>query len=453
MIIPKRSILSFDRRKKQILLLLVCAYTLIVFHFNNKKFDLRFKTSATLPTSSHSSGINLKKYKADRRNLRDLRAQLSYAFPYEPEKPIPRRVWQTWKVGADSAEFPAEFRTFQKDWTASIEEAELFQYSLVPDSYVLPFLQSLYGEVPVIIEAFEAMPSHILKADFLRYLLIYARGGIYSDIDTVPLKPLDSWLSVNPTSLQNFESENTPVPYSNYAKSFKKVDPGFIVGIEADPDRPDWKRWYARRIQFCQWTFQAKPGHPILRELILNITATTLNSVSSCSKKFKKSIDLEHSRDYNVNYRDKRGQDESYDHDALKVSENVDGTDIMNWTGPGIFSDIILNYMSNIINNNDDIMLLNSNLQSSRRTNESTKKFYKKITESLQTHNKMPWEFFSLIEDPVLVDDILVLPITSFSPGVEQMESKPTSDEMAYVEHMFKGTWKDEADNNQQNKE
>lgn len=41
------------------------------------------------------------------------------------------------------------------------------------------------------------MPKSILKADFFRYLILFARGGVYTDIDTVSLKPIDEWISNN----------------------------------------------------------------------------------------------------------------------------------------------------------------------------------------------------------------------------------------------------------------
>ena len=62
-----------------------------------------------------------------------------------------------------------------------------------------------------------------------------------------------------------------------FRNDFRKENrSGLVVGIEADPDRPDWADWYARRIQFCQWTIQLKRGHPMLRELIAKITDITL---------------------------------------------------------------------------------------------------------------------------------------------------------------------------------
>ena len=114
----------------------------------------------------------------------------------------------------------------------------------------------LYGTVPQIIEAYSALPLPILKADYFRYLILLARGGIYADIDTEALKPAHQWL-----------------PETSPANTV-----GLIVGIEADPTRDDWNLWYSRRIQFCQWVMRSKVGHPVVLDTVIRITETTLQS-------------------------------------------------------------------------------------------------------------------------------------------------------------------------------
>ena len=475
---------------------LVLNIIVVFFHLSNKKLNQQFnwvsqpKLSGTnnnsnknnkviLPTTSHpitdnnnnnnnNNILNFKTFQFDPSNIQnlhnsnyliDLREQLSLHFPYDPNKQIPRYIWQTWKYGADSPKLSSAYKDYQNKWNSQHN----WHHSLIKDEEMVPFLNNFYGDIPLVVEAFKAMPNIILKADFFRYLVLYARGGIYTDMDTFPLKDINNWPSINKNFLNNNKNSNNNynLPYKNKGKEVGANDllsvgwnePGFVVGIEADPDRPDWNDWYARRIQFCQWTIQSKPGHPILRELILNITSTTLQSVEDTggSSVYTDLIDPSYQRDYNVNYRGKRLFDKDYNHETLKNSGNVDGTDIMNWTGPGIFSDIIFEYMNNLLDTNNDIVLQNPNLDSNSAENgneKSTKKFYRKIMESLQSFNTIPWEFFSLITKPVIVDDVMVLPITCFSPGVNTMEAKDDMDEMAFVKHMFSGTWKPAADKN-----
>lgn len=461
---PSATGFRIDKRTKQIFFGIIALYTVIAFHLSNCRYAKSFKspkfTNVALPTTSHVENLNLRDFEVKDRHLKDLREQLAMAYPYEPEKSIPRRIWQTWKVKAESSAFPSSFRSYQKDWLEASSQG--FDYMMVPDDDITAFLENLYGEVPLVLQAFKEMPKNILRADFLRYLLLFARGGIYSDMDTYPLKPLNQWPSIDHEKLKEFKETRKPVPYKGFKSGDVSVrderEPGLVIGIEADADRPDWSDWYARRIQFCQWTIQAKPGHPVLRELILNITATTLDSVSSMKGNTADLIDKDHQSDYNVNYRDKRAKDTAYLHEEAKTEENIDGSDIMNWTGPGIFSDIVMEYMNNLIQKNNDVLLLNGNIYTpatvdpaeaaQEDVNQSTKKFYRKISESLLNNRQVPWEFFSLITEPITVDDVMILPITSFSPDVGQMGAKSTDDEMALVKHMFQGSWKGNAGHN-----
>ncbi|CAN3371882.1 initiation-specific alpha-1,6-mannosyltransferase [Diutina rugosa] len=364
------------RRTRQIIVFIVglCGLYFLLSSFNPPR--ARHRTEASSPKLQLQreielnqnwklSGLNFRPNKINR--LPDdttMRSQLSFTFPYEPHKPFPKNIWQTWKVGLDDKTFPKRFQYYQESWD---EQNPGYKHYVVPDAEANEMIASLYKTVPDVARAYSIMPKSILQADFFRYLILYARGGVYSDIDTWGLKPVSTWVSANDT-LNN-----------------KPSNPGVVVGIEADPDRPDWNDWYARRIQFCQWTIQAKPGHPLLRELIARITELTLE------------------RDANGKLSETLGKDES--------------GDIMDWTGPGIFTDYVFKYLNNILQPS-------ANFES---------KNYEKVID---------WEFFTGIQSPMLIDDVMVLPITSFSPDVGQMGAGSSHDALAYVKHMFQGSWK-----------
>jgi mannosyltransferase OCH1-like enzyme len=97
---------------------------------------------------------------------------------------------------------------------------------------------------PFLYQVYTNLPQPILKADLARYLLLETFGGVYSDLDTVPLRPLKDWADGHE----------------------KQV--GFMAGIEVDTTREDWRKWYPRSLGLCQWTFAAAPGHPILSKTI-----------------------------------------------------------------------------------------------------------------------------------------------------------------------------------------
>ncbi|PSS28088.1 glycosyltransferase family 32 protein [Amorphotheca resinae ATCC 22711] len=285
-----------------------------------------------------------------------LKDRLAYQFPYDVESKFPAYIWQTWKYTPASGDFGESFRPAEASWS---EKHPGFIHEVITDQVAVHLLRHLYASVPEVLEAYNSLPLPVLKADFFRYLILLARGGIYSDIDTHAIKSAADWLP----------------------DSVPREAIGLVVGIEADPDREDWAQWYSRRIQFCQWTIQAKPGHPVLRDVVANITLRTLQK--------KKDGSLKSFQDKNV----------------------------IEFTGPAVWTDAIFDYM------NDE-------------------KYFDMNTGS----GNITWRDFTGMTAPKKVGDVVVLPITSFSPGVGQMGAGDYDDPMAFVMHEFEGTWKPESE-------
>ncbi|GAB0137862.1 hypothetical protein EsDP_00006115 [Epichloe bromicola] len=280
--------------------------------------------------------------------------KLAYAFPYDIESKFPAYIWQTWKKTPAEGDF--EFRDQEASWSL---QHPGFVHEVITDDVAVSMLNLFYASVPEVMEAYHALPLPVLKADLFRYLILYARGGIYSDIDTYVIKSALEWVPSH-------------IPRQTI---------GLVIGIEADPDRPDWADWYSRRIQFCQWTIQSKPGHPVLREIIARITNATLAMK-------------------------KQGKLSSFD-----------GKDVVDLTGPAAWTDAVMDYFNDA-------------------------RFFDMKT----SQGKIDWHNFTGTETSKRVGDVIVLPITSFSPGVEQMGSKDYDDPMAFVKHDFEGTWKPESE-------
>ncbi|KAI1337219.1 hypothetical protein F5Y15DRAFT_408272 [Xylariaceae sp. FL0016] len=259
--------------------------------------------------------------------------KLAYQYPYD-----------TWKYTPENAEF--QFREQEASWSRNHPG---FVHEVITDQVAVYLLRMLYASVPEVLEAYNSLPEPVLKADFFRYLILLARGGIYSDIDTVNLKSALDWLP----------------------DSVPKESIGLVVGIEADPDRPDWKDWYSRRIQFCQWTIQSKSGHPVLRDIVARITAETL----------------------------KRKEEGRF----LSKEKSI-----VEFTGPAIWTDTIFDYL------NDP-----------------------RYFDMSHSTGNISYMNFTGMETPKKVGDVVVLPITSFSPGVQQMGAKDYDDPMAFVKHDF----------------
>ncbi|KAF2235973.1 glycosyltransferase family 32 protein [Viridothelium virens] len=285
-----------------------------------------------------------------------LREQLAYQFPYDPEGKFPAYIWQTWKYAPASGDFGESLRPSEASWS---ELHPNFVHEVITDNVAVHLMRHLYASVPTVLDAYNSLPLPVLKADFFRYLILLARGGIYSDIDTAALQSAVNWVPQE-------------VPRSSY---------GLIIGIEADPDRPDWHEWYSRRIQFCQWTIQAKPGHPVLREIVAKITEDTLQMKreGTLTKDSKRSV--------------------------------------MEFTGPGVWTDTVFDYF------NDE-------------------EYFDMST----SQGNITWEHFTGIKAAKKVGDVVVLPITSFSPGIQTMGAGEDDDPMAFVKHAFEGSWKPESE-------
>jgi alpha 1,6-mannosyltransferase len=278
-----------------------------------------------------------------------LREKLLYQFPYDVESKFPAYIWQTWKYTPASGDFGENFRPAEASWS---EKHPGFIHEVITDQVAVHLLRHLYTSVPEVLEAYNALPLPVLKADFFRYLILLARGGIYSDIDTLALKSAAEWLP-----------DNVP-----------REAIGLVVGIEADPDRPDWADWYSRRIQFCQWTIQSKPGHPVLREIVANITIETLKKKEAGTLK--------------------RFKDDS----------------VIEFTGPAVWTDVIFDFL------NDE-----------------------RYFDMTSSKANITWKDFTGMTESRKIGDVVILPITSFSPGVQQMGAEDYDHPMAFVRHDFEG--------------
>lgn len=126
----------------------------------------------------------------------------------------------------------------------------------------------------------------VLRADLLRYMLMYANGGVYADIDTSVLMHVDRWIP---------EQLGSQVVNA-------------IIGIEYDDTT---YKMFVRPISFCQWSLMSKPGHAI----------------------FARAIDRVMS---NLEFLARRQKIASLSH--LKL----DKLDVLEATGPGMISDVVL---------------------------------------------------------------------------------------------------------------
>eukprot|EP00475_Leptophrys_vorax_P032223 TRINITY_DN4957_c0_g1_i1.p2 TRINITY_DN4957_c0_g1~~TRINITY_DN4957_c0_g1_i1.p2 ORF type:complete len:486 (+),score=64.11 TRINITY_DN4957_c0_g1_i1:1747-3204(+) len=130
---------------------------------------------------------------------------------------------------------------------------------------------------PHLIGLFRALPMVVLQADLFRYLLILRFGGFYGDVDTMCLKPIDSWLDYN--SL-------TSVNGKNVTSSPGKVQG--IFGIESDllflhraePGRILENTFFPHPSGFGQFAFASAPDTDVMQDIVGNTTRNLMYLMS-----------------------------------------------------------------------------------------------------------------------------------------------------------------------------
>ncbi len=167
---------------------------------------------------------------------------------------IPHNIWQ---VFLGYSPFDRLGETVQS-WVMKNQD---FSYVLVSDEGATSFVNERYSERPRILHTYQSLKYPIFRSDLLRYMLLEAKGGVYSDLDTTALKPMRGW-----------------IPQDLRARTRA------IVGIEYDQlDDPEPSHGLLERISFCQWTLASSPGHPMM-EKILNEVIEALNKLAKKHK-------------------------------------------------------------------------------------------------------------------------------------------------------------------------
>ena len=66
-----------------------------------------------------------------------------------------------------------------------------FNFYFYDDEKIYSFLRENFGTE--VLEIVKSFPKGVMRADFWRYALMYVRGGIHMDLDTICLKPVEKW--------------------------------------------------------------------------------------------------------------------------------------------------------------------------------------------------------------------------------------------------------------------
>lgn len=158
--------------------------------------------------------------------------------PTESDKPtsFPKKIW--YKMGAQGVS--NEAKRFQHH-CLSINPG--YKSEVLTDVVADEYIWKWYSHRPDILDTYFSLRIPILRADFLRYLILYAHGGVWFDLD----------VSCEDVGIKNWVLEE----YKNATN--------LVVGLEFDIDwQDDGVLWS----QFASWTVMAKPNSPHLMRVI-----------------------------------------------------------------------------------------------------------------------------------------------------------------------------------------
>ncbi|KAG8169886.1 hypothetical protein KVR01_000631 [Diaporthe batatas] len=139
---------------------------------------------------------------------------------------IPKKIW--YKLGPKGLSYEANL------WTDTcISQNPEYHAEFLTDESADDFVREKYADRPDIVATYMALTIPIVKADMLRYLLLYSEGGVWFDLDvSCEGIPVDEWI---PQDL--------------------KEDVGLVVGWEFDAGYP-----YPFERQFTTWAVMAEKG-------------------------------------------------------------------------------------------------------------------------------------------------------------------------------------------------
>ena len=99
---------------------------------------------------------------------------------------IPRITFQTWKSRND---LPNAFRAWRQ---TIIDMNPSYRHIIWDDDDNRRFIDAMY---PWFLPTYDGYEANIMRVDAVRYFFLYSFGGIYIDLDTECLRPLDQHLN------------------------------------------------------------------------------------------------------------------------------------------------------------------------------------------------------------------------------------------------------------------
>ncbi|KAJ5779950.1 hypothetical protein N7457_005110 [Penicillium paradoxum] len=297
-------------------------------------------------------------------------------------------LWQIMLPGVDKrSEDSMQFEGRNPDWG----------YKLVETEWADQFITETLASIPDIARLYKSYPHSVHRGDLLRYLILWYYGGYYADLDVYPARSIRSCPSLRDTI---------------FGGNTANANVSLVVGIEIDEpfaSPQKMREWHwARRYGFVQYTIYAPQRFsPLLREIIVRVLSHTKRRVDE-------------SRFWKGGYNEM---------DTLEI------------TGPGVFTDTILDVLSDTLPSTHPLVQQSVDADSGL------------IPSSASPVPRVTWAPFHGIQEPLcikgsearpgkLLGGLCVLPVNAWGNGQRHSGSKDFSNEHACINHRFGGTWK-----------
>ncbi|KAL8722120.1 MAG: hypothetical protein Q9181_007557, partial [Wetmoreana brouardii] len=158
-------------------------------------------------------------------------------------QPIPKKIWQ---INLNHPRYTSLEHSV-RSWKLKNPS---HSHKLLDDEAGNRIVRKQYSNNPEVLKTYLELESTILRADYLRYLVLAVQGGIYSDLDTNAIKAIDDWLP-------NSDNKNVRA----------------IIGVEYDQlDAAKPPKGLYMPIQFCQWTIAISAHHPLMLSMVISVT-------------------------------------------------------------------------------------------------------------------------------------------------------------------------------------
>ncbi|KAJ5164917.1 uncharacterized protein N7500_006747 [Penicillium coprophilum] len=308
------------------------------------------------------------------------------------------RIWQIAKDENQRGDDSIIFQHKNKEWA----------YTLVNDNRALEFITNELSAISEITTIYKAYPHNVLRADFLRYLLLWYYGGFYADTDVFPARTINTC-----PALQLF----FPPPPDEYTE-YIHPNVSLVVGIEVDEPyaSPQFMRdWHwTRSYGLIQYTMYApRRFSPLLREVIVRVMAHT------------------------IQYNNGRA--------GLFPSLAYDEKAILGITGPDVFTDAILETLSSSLPETHP--LVEQSVYADKEIGDLID------PETGESQKRVTWAPFHRLSDPICIQadeavpskpmgGLCVLPISVWGNGQRHSEAGGFNHPNACVNHRFGRTWK-----------